>query len=50
MHKLGGVPLVVTYHPAYLLRVPADKRKTWEDLCLAMDVRGGTATAAVAPD
>ena len=28
-------PLVVTYHPAYLLRNPADKRKVWQDLCLA---------------
>jgi uracil-DNA glycosylase len=31
-HADSGVPLVVTYHPAYLLRTPADKRKTWEDL------------------
>jgi len=30
------VPLVVTYHPAYLLRTPADKSKAWDDLCLAM--------------
>jgi uracil-DNA glycosylase len=30
-----GVPLIVTYHPAYLLRNPADKRKAWEDLCFA---------------
>ncbi|MBI3562568.1 MAG: uracil-DNA glycosylase [Gammaproteobacteria bacterium] len=27
-----GVPLIVTYHPAYLLRSPQDKRKAWEDL------------------
>jgi DNA polymerase len=32
------VPLVVTYHPAYLLRAPADKRKAWEDLKLAREV------------
>lgn len=31
-HADSGVPLVVTYHPAYLLRTPADKRKAWEDL------------------
>ena len=31
-HPDTGVPLVVTYHPAYLLRTPADKRKAWEDL------------------
>lgn len=30
-----GTPLVVTYHPAYLLRTPTDKRRAWEDLCLA---------------
>ena len=29
------VPVVVTYHPAYLLRSPSQKRKVWEDLCLA---------------
>jgi DNA polymerase len=33
-----GIPLVVTYHPAYLLRNPVDKRKAWDDLCLARDV------------
>jgi uracil-DNA glycosylase family 4 len=31
----GRLPLVVTYHPAYLLRSPLQKRKAWEDLCLA---------------
>ncbi|MCG5499965.1 uracil-DNA glycosylase [Ectothiorhodospira lacustris] len=30
-----GIPVVVTYHPAYLLRKPLDKRKAWEDLCVA---------------
>ncbi|WP_230976867.1 uracil-DNA glycosylase [Pseudothauera rhizosphaerae] len=30
-----GIPLVVTYHPAYLLRNQADKAKAWEDLCFA---------------
>lgn len=30
-----GVPVVVTYHPAYLLRNPQDKGKAWEDLCFA---------------
>lgn len=29
----AGVPVVVTYHPAYLLRNPQDKAKAWEDLC-----------------
>ena len=30
-----GIPLVITYHPAYLLRNLADKAKAWEDLCFA---------------
>lgn len=34
-HELGGIPLVVTYHPAYLLRSPSQKQKSWNDLCLA---------------
>lgn len=36
VHTYAGLPLVVTYHPAYLLRTMADKRKAWADLCLAM--------------
>jgi uracil-DNA glycosylase len=32
-----ALPAVVTYHPAYLLRSPAEKAKAWADLCLAMD-------------
>jgi len=41
-HDLGGIPLVVTYHPAYLLRSPSQKNKSWSDLCLAarLVVRG----------
>jgi DNA polymerase len=31
----AGIPVVVTYHPAYLLRNPQDKAKAWEDLCFA---------------
>ncbi len=34
------VPLMPTYHPAYLLRNPSEKRKTWDDLQLVMDVLG----------
>jgi DNA polymerase len=33
-----GVPIVVTYHPAYLLRSPLEKRKSWEDLRRARDL------------
>jgi len=32
-----GMPVVVTYHPAYLLRSPLDKSKAWQDLCFAVD-------------
>jgi uracil-DNA glycosylase len=40
VHSFGpfSTPLVVTYHPAYLLRTPADKRKAWEDLRFARSV------------
>ena len=35
VHRYAGVPLIVTYHPAYLLRNLADKSKAWEDLLFA---------------
>ncbi|MDO8436950.1 MAG: uracil-DNA glycosylase [Nitrosomonadaceae bacterium] len=35
LHEHSGIPLIVTYHPAYLLRTLADKAKAWEDLCFA---------------
>lgn len=40
VHHFGDLntPLIVTYHPAYLLRTPADKRKAWEDLKFARSV------------
>jgi DNA polymerase len=40
LHSLGarGWPLVVTYHPAYLLRSPGEKRKAWQDLLFARRV------------
>jgi uracil-DNA glycosylase family 4 len=38
LHRFGATPLVVTYHPAYLLRTPSDKRKAWEDLKFARSV------------
>jgi DNA polymerase len=37
VHRYQGRPLVVTYHPAYLLRNPPDKARAWEDLCLAAE-------------
>ena len=41
VHRYGDIPLVVTYHPAYLLRTPGDKAKAWADLRFARDVAGG---------
>ncbi len=40
VHAFGPsrLPLVVTYHPAYLLRTPTEKRKAWEDLKFAREV------------
>lgn len=35
VYPQGNIPLVVTYHPAYLLRSPSSKREAWEDLKLA---------------
>jgi len=46
VHRYQGVPLVVTYHPAYLLRNLPDKAKAWEDLLLArrtLQTTGATA-------
>ena len=43
VHRYQGVPLIVTYHPAYLLRNPEDKARAWDDLCLAVE------TAQLAP-
>ena len=45
-----GTPLIVTYHPAYLLRTLADKSKAWEDLCFAvktMQTLKSAATVAI---
>jgi DNA polymerase len=36
VHDFNGTPLIVTYHPAYLLRSPAEKAKAWKDLCFAV--------------
>jgi uracil-DNA glycosylase len=59
VHRYRGVPLIVTYHPAYLLRNLPDKAKAWEDLCLARatmrgmesgrDPGAGLQTATVGP-
>lgn len=55
VHTYQGVPLVVTYHPAYLLRNLPDKARAWEDLCLALKTldeqpaRGAGATSSATP-
>jgi uracil-DNA glycosylase len=41
VHRYEGIPVIVTYHPAYLLRNMPDKAKAWEDLCLAKAVADG---------
>ncbi|MFL5469429.1 MAG: uracil-DNA glycosylase family protein [Gemmatimonadaceae bacterium] len=43
VHKYHGIPLVVTYHPAALLRNPAWKRPTWEDVKLARRILDSSA-------
>jgi DNA polymerase len=45
VHRYQGVPLVVTYHPAYLLRSLPEKAKAWEDLCLAAETAEASAAA-----
>jgi DNA polymerase len=48
VHPYHGVPLVVTYHPAYLLRNPQDKARAWDDLCLAREVAASALAASPA--
>ena len=43
------MPLIVTYHPAYLLRSLPDKAKAWEDLCFAVDTMRGLQSAVASP-
>jgi uracil-DNA glycosylase len=38
VHRYGDVPVIVTYHPAYLLRNLPDKARAWADLCLAQSL------------
>jgi uracil-DNA glycosylase family 4 len=45
VHKYHGIPLVVTYHPAALLRNPAWKRPTWDDVKLARRILDSSARA-----
>ena len=53
MFGIQGVPTVVTYHPAYLLRSLPEKAKAWEDLCFAREtfaeVASGNPASATTP-
>jgi DNA polymerase len=53
LHRYRGIPLIVTYHPAYLLRNLADKARAWEDLCFALrvmrELRGDTGAGGSTP-
>ncbi|KWH13285.1 DNA polymerase [Burkholderia territorii] len=50
VHAYEGVPVIVTYHPAYLLRSLQDKSKAWADLCLARDTfRQAESADAIGP-
>jgi uracil-DNA glycosylase len=49
VHRYRGTPLIVTYHPAYLLRNLPDKAKAWVDLCFAVKTMRGLQKGADAP-
>jgi DNA polymerase len=49
VHEYRGTPLIVTYHPAYLLRNLTDKAKAWEDLCFAVNTMQRLQRGATAP-
>jgi DNA polymerase len=48
LHSYNGVPVIVTYHPAYLLRNLMDKARAWEDLCFARVTMRGLQSADAA--
>ena len=49
LHDYQGVPVLVTYHPAYLLRNLPDKLKAWEDLCFARSTMQRLQSVAASP-
>ena len=49
VHTWQGLPLIVTYHPAYLLRSLSEKAHAWEDLCFAVETMQGLQSRASAP-
>jgi DNA polymerase len=50
VHDFRGTPLIVTYHPAYLLRNLTDKARSWEDLCFAVETMRGLKQAGASPN
>ena len=46
----GGTPMIVTYHPADLLRTPPDKAHAWQDLCFAMETMQGLQSVQTSPN
>jgi DNA polymerase len=48
VHRYRDTPLIVTYHPAYLLRNLPDKAKAWEDLLFARRTLAGATAGAIA--
>ncbi len=48
VHDYRGTPLIVTYHPAYLLRTLQDKSKAWADLCFAVRTMEGLQSSKTA--
>lgn len=49
VHCYRGIPLIVTYHPAYLLRSLQEKARAWEDLCFAVDTLQALQSSEAAP-
>ena len=49
IHQYQGIPLIVTYHPAYLLRSLPEKAKAWTDLCFAVETMQGLQSGKAAP-
>ena len=49
VHQYRGIPLIVTYHPAYLLRSLTDKAHAWADLCFAVDTMAALKAARTDP-
>jgi uracil-DNA glycosylase len=49
VHQYQGIPLIVTYHPAYLLRSLPEKAKAWVDLCFAVETMRGLQSGQSAP-